>query len=223
MKTIAFVTQKGGAGKTTLAASLAVAAQEAGETVAVLDLDPQQSLTNWGNDRTADAPAVDYLEAGSIPQLPSILKALEGRGYTLVILDTAGIDSTGTHIAMQASDICLIPSRPTRMDLRATRVTYEAAIRMQRPFLFALNQCPPQPNNPRAAEAAQALSMLGLIAEPLIMQRADHQDAFATGLGVTEYATDGKAAEEMRLLWTWLHKTMKGKNHGQAIKTKLVG
>ncbi|MFD1696783.1 AAA family ATPase [Roseibium aestuarii] len=223
MKTIAFVTQKGGAGKTTLAASLAVAAQEAGETVAVLDLDPQQSLTNWGNDRESDAPAIDYLEPGSISQLPSILTALKGRGYTLVILDTAGIDSTGTHIAMQAADMCLIPSRPTRMDLRATRATYEAAIRMDRPFLFTLNQCPPQPNNPRASEAAQALSMLGMIAEPLIMQRADHQDAFASGLGVTEYASDGKASEEMRNLWTWLQKTMKGKNHGEAIKTKLVG
>ncbi|WP_106754596.1 ParA family protein [Pannonibacter carbonis] len=223
MKTIAFVTQKGGAGKTTLAASLAVAAQDAGESVAVLDLDPQQSLTNWAADRTAETPAVDYLEPGAIPQLPSILKALEGRGYTLVILDTAGIDSTGTHIAMQAADLCLIPSRPTKMDLRATRATYEAAIRMQRPFLFALNQCPPQPNNPRATEAAQALSMLGLIAEPLIMQRADHQDAFASGLGVTEYASDGKAAEEVRHLWVWLKKSMKGKNHGETVKTKLVG
>lgn len=224
MKTIAFVTQKGGAGKTTLAASLAVAAQEAGETVAVLDLDPQQSLTTWASDRTAETPAVDYLATEAIPRLPSILKALEGRGFTLVILDTAGIDSTGTHIAMQASDLCLVPSRPTKMDLRATRATYEAAIRMKRPYFFALNQCPPQPNNPRAAEAAQALSMLGLIAEPLIMQRADHQDAFAIGLGVSEYAPNGKAAEEIRHLWTWLKKSIKGADHGQnTAKTKLVG
>jgi chromosome partitioning protein len=48
MRTIAFLTQKGGAGKTTLAASLAAAAVHAGETVIALDLDPQASLLRWG-------------------------------------------------------------------------------------------------------------------------------------------------------------------------------
>lgn len=223
MKTIAFVTQKGGAGKTTLAASLAVAAQQSGEQVAVLDLDPQQSLYTWAADRTADTPAVDYVAPDKVASLPAILQALAKRGYTLVVLDTAGIDSTGTHIAMQAADMCLIPSRPTKMDLRATKATYEAAIRMSKPFMFALNQCPPQPNNPRASEAASALRMLGLICEPLLMQRADHQDAFAAGQGVTEYAPDGKAAEELAGLWQYLKSKMEGVSHGQATKTKLVG
>ena len=213
MKTIALVTQKGGAGKTTLAASLAVAAQEAGENVVLLDLDPQQSLLHWGENREGDSPAVDALETSQLAHLPDLLKALKKRDYTLVFLDTAGIDNTGTHIAMEVSDLCLVPSRPTMMDLRATRVTYEAAIRMDKPFLFALNQCPPQPNNPRAAEAYKALHVLGLIAEPLLVQQADHQDAFASGLGVTEYAPEGKAADEIRRFWQWLDQSMKGQKH----------
>jgi chromosome partitioning protein len=48
MKIITLTTQKGGTGKTTLATSLAVAAMEAGETVAAFDLDPQGSLARWG-------------------------------------------------------------------------------------------------------------------------------------------------------------------------------
>ena len=48
MRSIAFVTQKGGTGKTTLAASLAEAAAIAGERVIALDLDPQESLCRWG-------------------------------------------------------------------------------------------------------------------------------------------------------------------------------
>ena len=51
MRTITLVTQKGGTGKTTLASSLALAAIEAGETVALFDLDPQKSLVGWGDKR----------------------------------------------------------------------------------------------------------------------------------------------------------------------------
>src|SRR3954465_8258462 len=51
MRTITLVTQKGGTGKTTLASSLALAAMEAGETVALFDLDPQKSLLGWGDKR----------------------------------------------------------------------------------------------------------------------------------------------------------------------------
>lgn len=221
MKTIAFVTQKGGAGKTTLAASLAVAAQEAGEKVALLDLDPQESLTQWAESRENETPATDRLDASMLPQLPQILPKLATQGFTLTILDTAGIDAAGTHHAMQGADFCLIPARPTTMDIRATKATHEALVRLGRPYAFVLNQCPPQPNNPRANEAATGLRLWGLLAEPPIMQRASHQDAFASGQGVTEYEPAGKAADEVRELWTWINAAMEKKAHGK--KTKLVG
>lgn len=223
MKTIALITQKGGAGKTTLAASLAVAAQEAGENVAMLDLDPQQSLTAWADNRKQDTPAVDALDASLVERLPDILPKLEGQGYSLVILDTAGVDTASTRIAMQNADISVIPSRPTTMDIRATKATYEVAVRLQRPFVFVLNQCPPQPNNPRADEAAAGLRMWGVMAEPLIMQRAAQQDAFASSMGVTEYEPEGKAADEIRQLWQCLKSDMEEKENGKAKKTKLVG
>ena len=47
MRKIAFVTQKGGAGKSTLASSVAVAARQAGERVFIIDLDPLQTLVKW--------------------------------------------------------------------------------------------------------------------------------------------------------------------------------
>lgn len=220
MKTVAFVTQKGGAGKTTLAASLAVAAELAGEKVALLDLDPQRSLSAWHETREADSPAFDELDATLIAQLPEILPKLEQQGFSLCILDTAGVDGAGTHTAMQNADLCLLPSRPTTMDIRATKATHEAAVRLGKDFCFVLNQCPPQPNNPRAAEAAAGLSMWGVLAQPLMMQRAVHQDAFASGMGVTEYEPNGKAAQEVRRLWEWIRNKMEGVNHGK--KTKLV-
>ena len=76
MHTIALVTQKGGSGKTTLAVTLAVAAADAGEKVVALDLDPQASLVAWGNERTAESPAVDSLTGDKVAQLPQILEKL---------------------------------------------------------------------------------------------------------------------------------------------------
>ena len=52
MKTIAILSQKGGAGKTTLALHLAVAAVQAKRQVAVVDLDPQASAIGWKDSRS---------------------------------------------------------------------------------------------------------------------------------------------------------------------------
>lgn len=211
MRTLTLVMQKGGVGKTTLAASLAVAAVQAGEKVVALDLDPQGSLGAWGDTRTADAPAVDRLPADRLGELPAILAALKVEGYTVAILDTAGVSSTGGNLAMQAADLALVPARPSRLDLQATMPTIETLMRlgMRDRFAFALNQCPPGRSS-RATEAASGLSMFGVLAEPPLAQRADHQDAIAAGQGVTEFAPDGKAAEEVRALWAWVDRKMKG-------------
>ncbi|MGU3541007.1 nucleotide-binding protein [Methylobacterium sp. A54F] len=212
MRTIVLVTQKGGVGKTTLAASLAVAASEAGEKVVALDLDPQGSLADWSGTRTADTPAVDRLPIERLGDLPAILKALGERGFTLAILDTAGIASTGGNLAMQAADLALIPARPSSLDLKATMPTIEALMRLQmrERFAFVLNQCPPGRSS-RANEAATGLGVFGVLADPQIISRNDHQDAIAAGLGVTEYAPQGKAAEEVRGLWAWADRKMKSK------------
>ncbi len=212
MNVITLVTQKGGAGKTTLAASLAVAAVEAGEKVIALDLDPQGSLATWGNSREAEAPAVDRIDGAQVGQLSTILAALVKKGFTLAILDTAGIESTSGNLAMRAATLALIPARPSRLDLAATMPTIETLMRMEMRdrFAFVLNQCPTGRSS-RASEAAGGLRVFGVLAEPLVMQRADHQDAVAAGQGVTEYAPEGRAAHEVRQLWRWIDRKLKGK------------
>lgn len=210
MRTLALVTQKGGTGKTTLAVSLAIAAQEAGEKVLALDLDPQGSLAAWGESRKADAPHVERVPPSHIATLPQTLQGLSAQGFTLTILDTAGADNPTTHAAMRAADLCLVPLRPTRLDGLAVAPTVQAIARLERPFAFVLTQCSTIPRNSRAAEMSAGLQTLGMLAEPLIAQRADHQDAFAAGQGVTEYAPDSKASAEIRELWQWINTKMKG-------------
>lgn len=213
MRTITLVTQKGGAGKTTLATSLAIAAQQAGETVAALDLDPQGSMVEWGKMRQkADPgtvpdqhlPVVERFPPERVGQMSRMLSTLAGKGITLTILDTAGADNPTTRAAMETSTYCLVPIRPTRLDLLAVRATVQAIMHSGKPFAFVLNQCSTIPRNNRANDTATGLASIGFMAEPLILLRNDYQDAFAAGQGVTEYAPDGKAANEIRRLWKWV-------------------
>lgn len=207
MRIITLVTQKGGTGKSTLATALAVAATQAGEKVLALDLDPQGTLAAWAQIRQQESPAVAQLPPHQTAALPDVLKTAKVT-YTLAIIDTAGADNPATHNAMSVADLCLVPLRPTRPDGLAVIPTVEALHRGKRPFAFILNQCPTTRGN-RASEMAAGLAALGLRAEPLMCQRNDYQDAFAAGQGVTEYAPDGKAAEEVRQLWDWIDKRTK--------------
>ena len=207
MRSIALLTQKGGAGKTTLAASLAEMAASTGERVIALDLDPQQSLVRWGKRReTANARnkvIVEPLERERLPRLRAILEGLAGAGFTLAIFDTTGADATAVRPVAEVADLSLLPARPTRLDVEATAATFRTVFLAKRKAAFVLNQCPPNYRSTRASDAAKQLNALGVLAEPMLSARMDFQDAIAAGLGVTEYARGSKAAEEIATLWNW--------------------
>lgn len=208
MRIITLVTQKGGTGKSTLVTALAVAAAQAGEKVLALDLDPQGTLAAWAGIRQKGGPDVAQLPANQTGNLSAVLAKATER-YSVAFLDTAGADSPATHNAMSAADLCLVPLRPSTLDGLALKPTVEALIRGKRSFAFVLNQCSTNPRENRAAEMAAGLSALGLLAEPKICLRADFQDAFSAGQGVTEYAPDGKAAAEVRHMWGWIDRATK--------------
>lgn len=208
MRTVAFLTQKGGTGKTTLAASLAEAAASSGERVIALDLDPQGSLLRWAERReTAKARnkvIVEPLERERLPRLRKILEGLADVGFTLAIFDTAGVEPAAVRLVAEAADLCLLPARPTRLDVEATAATFRSVFLAKRKAAFVLNQCPPTYRSTRASEAAKGLNKLGVLAEPMLSARMDFQDAIAAGLGVTEYACSGRAAQEIAALWHWI-------------------
>jgi chromosome partitioning protein len=208
MRIITLVTQKGGTGKSTLTTALAVAATQSGERVLALDLDPQGTLAAWAKLRQARAPSVAQVPANKTAQLGELL-VTASKDYTLAIVDTPGADSPATHNAMTAADLCLVPLRPTRPDALGIKPTVDALIRGHKRFAFILTQCPTVVRSSRAAEMAAGLVSLGLLAESMICTRADYQDAYAAGQGVTEYAPNGKAAEEIRQLWGWINKETK--------------
>jgi chromosome partitioning protein len=214
MRTIAFLTQKGGAGKTTLAASLAEVAASTGEKVIALDLDPQQSLVRWANRREAASARnkiiVEPLERERLPRVRDILEGLASAGFTLAIFDTTGADAAAIRPVAEVADLNLLPARPTRLDVEATAATFRAVFLAKRKAAFVLNQCPSSYRSSRASEAAKQLNCLGVLAEPMLSARMDFQDAIAAGLGVTEYAGGGRAAEEIATLWDWSRRQLAG-------------
>ena len=159
MRTIALLTQKGGAGKTTLAASLAAAAAQAGEKVIALDLDPQASLSRWGKRREAANASgkvmVEPLEGERLPRLHAVVEGLAGVGFTLAIFDTAGADSAAARFVADSADLCLLPTRPTCLDVDVTSATFRAVFLAKRRAAFVLNQCPPTYRSSRTSELGE--------------------------------------------------------------------
>lgn len=133
MKSVAILSEKGGAGKTTVTVHLGVAAHRAGLDVAIIDLDPQTSATDWADQR-GTAP-----EAVAIPpaRLNKLLSALRANGTDLVLIDTPREANNAGYVAAQAADFVLIPFKRGGFDFRALKRTLDVCrLANKRPCLL---------------------------------------------------------------------------------------
>jgi chromosome partitioning protein len=204
MHVLALVTQKGGSGKSTLAVGIAVAAMGDGKRVAIVDADPQGTISKWMERRGHPYPRV--VRIADPAEIEGALVSLEAEGISLTAIDTAATNNALAMRAIARADLCLIPVRPSPADIEAAIPTLIAIRRLNRRFAFVLNQTPPR--GCRLSEAATSLNSLGVLALPYVGQRNDHQDALGAGLGVTEFAQKGRASEEVSELWRWVLKKL---------------
>ena len=154
MRILTLASQKGGTGKTTLAAHLAVEAERSkAGPVAVIDTDPQGSLAAWWNTREA---AIPLFAAVNIAQLTDHVQRLRQQGIKLVIIDTPPQTLDTINNANAVADFVLIPARPSPHDLRAVAAVVEMVEQAKKPFCFVINGA-----TPRSIIAKQAVSALG--------------------------------------------------------------
>jgi chromosome partitioning protein len=200
MKTIAIVSQKGGAGKTTVAVHLATAAAAAGLAAALIDLDPQGTAASWGDRRQTDAPEV---VSGQAARLPVLIDAARAAGADLLILDTApNADQTALRAA-QLADLVLVPCRAATFDLEAIKTTLMLIQIAQKPSFVVLNAVPPRSGIGR--EAAEGLEGQGVQVAPVMLsQRAAFAHGVIDGRTAQEFEQGGRAAEEVERLYLWL-------------------
>lgn len=210
MRVISFVTQKGGSGKTTLTFNCAVAADEAGYRTLILDMDPQGTAEAWYQDREADMPRLARIEPS---QLEQALSTAKENDFDIVLIDTPGRDQPGIARAIKASVLCIIPCRPTPADMKATPPTVAMIQTLGKPAAFILTQTPPR--SFRIKEAEKGLSVLGMVAPVRTVLRNAYQDAQGLGLGVTEFESSGKAAQEIREIWHWINKKLEKISYDQ--------
>lgn len=205
MKVIVFASQKGGVGKTTLAAHLAVAAEKAGDGPCVLlDTDPQASLAAWWNGRADQKPA--FAPLASLKELSSKLTALDAAGYAYAFIDTPPAITESIQAVVSCADFVLIPTRPSPHDLRAVGSTVELAVKADRPFAFAVTQA--KPNSRLTVQAIAALSAHGVVSQAVVHDRVDYAGSMIDGRTVQELDARSRSAAEVDELWSFVKERM---------------
>ena len=200
MKTVVLANQKGGVGKTTLAAHLAVAAERAGDGPCVLiDTDPQASLAAWWNGRALETPA---FASTALKELSEKRDALGQAGYAYAFIDTPPAITESIRTVIAQADFVLIPTRPSPHDLRAAGSTVELALVAGRSFAFAVTQA--KPNSRLTVQAMAVLSEHGIVAPSVVYDRVDYAASMIDGRTVLETDPKGRSAGEMIELWRFV-------------------
>jgi ATPases involved in chromosome partitioning len=194
-------------GKSTLARSLAVAAARDGLSVLILDMDAQQSVSQWGERREADMPVVVFSTENELP------KRLEQAKYAadLVIIDTPPARSTEAPAAVEVADLVLIPTTPDVEPLEQMPRTLRLCRGFGRPVWAIINMA--NPTGPsEVTQTREVIEAMGAQAAPVVLHRRKaHRDASASGRSVQEIDATSKAAHEVASLWAWVHAEMQNR------------
>jgi chromosome partitioning protein len=209
MQVLAIVGQKGGTGKTTTALGLAVAALLARRSVAVVDLDPQSTATNWSDRRGLETPAIVSCQ---VSRLPQVLSAAADQGADLAIIDTPGKSTDALIAAAKAADFVLMPIQPQLYDIETLGSLKDVLTLAGNPSAAVfVNRAPIQGG--RHTETQEAAVAQGFAVCPVVVfARAAHGDAGNLGKTAIEYQPEGKAAQEMIALYSYSDKALRESN-----------
>ena len=198
---ITIAQQKGGAGKTTLAAHLALAWAAGGSRVAVIDIDPQASLSAWfrlrRERRNHPAPDIDVTAITGWRVAAEVER--QARNHDIVLVDSPPHAATEARIAVRAASLVLVPVQPSPMDLWATQATLELARSERVPALLVLNRVPPRANLTDAM-LAQFLALDVPMAQTQIGNRVALAASLAEGRGIGEASPGTRAAQDIAAL-----------------------
>jgi len=183
-----------------LSGHIAVAAQNAGVgPVALIDTDPQGSLSHWWDARKAPEPL--FVKVGPL-ELGKALEHLTRSGVKLAVIDTPPAITESISYVIGHADLVVLPTRPSPHDLRAVGPTGDIANRHGKPVLFVVNAATLRARI--TGETAVALSQHGTVAPVTIHHRVDLAASMVDGRTVGEVTPDSASAKEIQQLWTYV-------------------
>jgi chromosome partitioning protein len=201
MLTVAVISQKGGAGKTTLALHIAVAAELAGYSTVLIDMDPQGTAEAWSEWRKEAPPTVIPAKTATLART---LERAAGHGADFAILDTPPLAEAEARTAAKAADLVLVPCRPNAFDLHSIRTTTDLTRFAAKPAFTIFNAGPVAAAR-LYAETADLVTEIGLPVAPVrLSERAAFRHATGSGQVAQETEPQGKAAGEVDALWRWI-------------------
>ncbi len=196
-KVITIAQQKGGAGKTTVAVHLAVALAQKGNRVAVLDIDPQGSLSYWHSIREKrfgeGYTGLTHMAVSGWRVASEVSRMRKQCDF--IIIDSPPHTETEARTAIRAADLILIPVQPSPTDLWATKPTLELAKAERVPVRVLLNRV--SANSKLAAKIADDLDCL---AETTLGNRVLFASSLLEGRAATEVDPNSAAAGEVKSL-----------------------
>jgi chromosome partitioning protein len=209
MHVLVMASQKGGSGKTTLSGHLAVEAVQAGiGPVALIDTDPQGSLSHWWNARAAGTP---HFARVALDDLGESLLRLKAAGMRMVLIDTPPAITASISQVVAHADLVLVPTRPSPHDLRAVGATVDIAEHHGKPLIFVVNGATPRARI--TGEAAVALSQHGTVAPVTLHHRVDFAASMVDGRTVGEVMAKSQSAKEIRELWLYVQARLSRLTH----------
>lgn len=194
---ITIAQQKGGAGKSTIAAHLAVALAQKGSKVLIVDIDPQGSLKAWYNIREEKFgkgyTGISLLESSGWRVSSSIGQYKNTMDF--IVIDSPPHTELEAKNAIRMADLVIIPMQPSPTDVWATKATVDFAKQEQKNYRIILNRY-----NPNSKIAKQAIGNMDMLLAGYLGNRVAFSSCFLQGRCVTESDPSSQAAEEVRAL-----------------------
>jgi len=193
---ITIAQQKGGTGKTTIAAHIAVSFAQTGRRVAIIDIDQQGSLSRWHALREKKfgiGYTGLYFVASSGWRIEGVINNLQNK-MDYIIIDAPPHTETESKSAIRASNLVIVPMQPSPTDLWATEATINFAKSENIPAKILINRY-----NPTSKISKEIIRQLNTeVFKNTIGNRVALSSCFLTGVTVTETQPNSSAAIEIK-------------------------
>lgn len=196
-KIITIAQQKGGAGKSTVAAHLAVALSQQGKRVTLIDIDPQGSLSRWYHFREKNFgegyTGINFVSMSGWRVSSSVFQYEHNSDF--IIIDSPPHTDTEAKSAIRAAHLVIVPMQPSPTDLWATKATIDFAKASNKEVKILLNRY-----NPNSKIGREIAAQMNDVMDGYLGNRVLFSSCLLHGKCVTETNPHSPAAEEVKLV-----------------------